>query len=174
MPEINSVAGQLVGIPMGQVYTAGPGINIDNVNKVVSVDETVLWDANGQVVLSGLITMSEPITNFERYKVYITERERGTPCVCEFHTLSLADSSDNKTNQWNRIALVMFQTTNREFFTIDSNYADWNTNDFTQLTIGTQGYVKYMAWGTNTWSQWTEKAPGIRVLRVVGINRISA
>ena len=41
MPEINSVAGQLVGIPMGQVYTAGPGIKIDNVNKTVSVDNTV-------------------------------------------------------------------------------------------------------------------------------------
>ena len=34
--EINSVAGQLVGIPMGQVYTAGDGISIDAVNKVVT------------------------------------------------------------------------------------------------------------------------------------------
>ena len=41
MPEINSVAGQLVGVPVGQVYTAGPGIKIDNVNKTVSVDNTV-------------------------------------------------------------------------------------------------------------------------------------
>lgn len=39
MPEINSVAGQLVGIPVGEVYTAGKGIKIDNVNKVVSVDD---------------------------------------------------------------------------------------------------------------------------------------
>lgn len=36
MPEINSVAGQLVGIPVGQVYTAGDGISIDAVNKVVT------------------------------------------------------------------------------------------------------------------------------------------
>lgn len=34
--EINAVAGQLWGIPMGEVYTAGPGIKIDNVHKVVS------------------------------------------------------------------------------------------------------------------------------------------
>lgn len=34
--EINSIAGQLVGIPMGQVYTAGDGISIDAVNKVVT------------------------------------------------------------------------------------------------------------------------------------------
>ena len=39
MPENNqilSVEGQLVGIPL-QEYTAGDGIDIDNVNKVVSV-----------------------------------------------------------------------------------------------------------------------------------------
>ena len=42
--QVNSVAGQLVGIPVGQVYTAGKGIKIDNVNKVVTVDETVLFE----------------------------------------------------------------------------------------------------------------------------------
>jgi hypothetical protein len=42
MPENNnimSVEGQLVGIPV-QEYTAGPGIVVDNVNKVISVDRT--------------------------------------------------------------------------------------------------------------------------------------
>lgn len=43
MPENNqilSVEGQLVGIPL-QEYTAGPGIVVDNVNKVIRVDDTV-------------------------------------------------------------------------------------------------------------------------------------
>lgn len=51
MPEINSVAGQLVGIPVGQVYTAGKGIKIDNVNKVVSVDIT--WTNVSSEVTTG-------------------------------------------------------------------------------------------------------------------------
>lgn len=62
--QINSVAGQLVGIPIGQVYTAGKGIKIDNVNKVVTVDETVLYeDTNNNGVAT--CTLTEAATNFE-------------------------------------------------------------------------------------------------------------
>ena len=51
MPEINSVCGQLVGVPVGQVYTAGAGVVIDNVNKVISVGIT--WeDVTGQVTVN--------------------------------------------------------------------------------------------------------------------------
>lgn len=70
MPEINSVAGQLVGIPVGQVYTAGKGVVIDNVNKTVRTDETVLFeDSNGTGVDSGDI--SEAYTNFERLLIEV-------------------------------------------------------------------------------------------------------
>lgn len=65
MPEINSVAGQLVGIPVGQVYTAGKGVVIDNVHKTVRVDETVLYD--GTAATS--VTCSESVSNFERIRV---------------------------------------------------------------------------------------------------------
>ena len=67
--EINAVAGQLWGIPVGQVYTAGPGIKIDNVNKVVRVDETVLYDGSTSGT-SGDVTLSEVITNFERIGIF--------------------------------------------------------------------------------------------------------
>lgn len=65
MPEqINSMAGQLVGIPMGQVYTAGKGIVIDNVNKTVRTDETVLFTDTTMAGVS-TCTLTEEATNFE-------------------------------------------------------------------------------------------------------------
>ena len=48
-------------------YTAGPGIKIDNVNKVVSVDETVLWEDS--VGATNNFTLSEAIENFASVKV---------------------------------------------------------------------------------------------------------
>ena len=68
--EINAVAGQLWGIPMGEVYTAGPGIKIDNVHKVVSVDETEIWSGAETVASNLELTLSEDFTNFERIKIY--------------------------------------------------------------------------------------------------------
>ena len=74
--QINSVAGQLVGIPVGQVYTAGKGIVIDNVNKTVRTDKTVLWSNNNPQYTSdnkGIVsaTLPETIANFESVEFWV-------------------------------------------------------------------------------------------------------
>ena len=71
--EINSVAGQLWGIPMGEVYTAGPGIKIDNVHKVVSATEPVVdvvsdcenWNGHTMkcIILRGSYTTNTSMQN---------------------------------------------------------------------------------------------------------------
>lgn len=81
--EINAVAGQLWGIPIGEVYTAGPGIKIDNVHKVVSVDETVLWEDENGVNLNTGITLSESRLNFESIKLTYCITATGAPAVLE-------------------------------------------------------------------------------------------
>ena len=77
--QINSVAGQLVGIPVGQVYTAGKGIVIDNVNKTVRIDETVLYNypSNENMYDSTrkLISFPESCRNFERIRVYVVNND---------------------------------------------------------------------------------------------------
>lgn len=73
--QVNSVAGQLVGIPCGQVYTAGKGIKIDNVNKVVSVDETVLWSGTR----TNSVTLSESAYNFEFLRIEFDENASNAP-----------------------------------------------------------------------------------------------
>ena len=80
--QVNSVAGQLVGIPVGQVYTAGKGIKIDNVNKVVTVDETVLFDDTTMTGVS-TCTLTEAATNFEYLDMVVgyPNNSNGLNCV---------------------------------------------------------------------------------------------
>lgn len=64
--------------------TAGEGISISNSN-VVSVDETVLFSSNGTLMKNG-ISISEPLTNFERIRFYVqsvTTSSNCTPSVVE-------------------------------------------------------------------------------------------
>lgn len=70
MPEINSVAGQLVGVPIGQVYTAGKGVVIDNVNKTVRTDETVLFEETNYTYGRSSVTLSEDYRHFECIKIF--------------------------------------------------------------------------------------------------------
>ena len=135
-------------------------------------NETVLWSG---VAATGTLTASESVLNFDHYKIYISERERGTPAILEFHTENTATSGDNaQTNNggFKAIALTMFQTTDKDFFTINSNHAVWN-DSFTELSLSTTGYNKYMPWKSNGFNQWDNAGwtPTIRIHKIVGVNR---
>lgn len=166
MPEINSVAGQLVGIPVGQVYTAGPGIKIDNVHKTVSVDETVLFEGTDGNYTSGF-TVSEPLANFDRIRFYVYCREStstpdaATVRIVEISTLGTIGNGLN-------FGLV------DQFFNNTWCLAwcfSWSTSDNLTYTLASSRYIgannnAYVNPGTNM------NVP--HVCKVVGIHRISA
>lgn len=135
-------------------------------------DETVLWSGEAY---TGTLTATESVLNFDHYKVYISERERGTPSVLEFHTENTATSGNNANTGnggFKAIALTMFQNTNKDFFTINSNHAVWD-DSFTELSLSTTGWNKYMSWNSSGFSQWNDNnyTPTIRIHKIVGINR---
>lgn len=157
--EINSVAGQLVGIPVGQVYTAGPGIKIDNVNKVVSVDETVLWESSEGSAASSC-TLSENLNNFDRINLYLAD-----------------------TNQKISVFTVVATTANFTFPTISPGYGPntaaiifrWFTVSGTSMTVSKakQTNISFNDESTN-WSASRESPLYNTIVKVVGVNRISA
>ena len=59
-----SVAGQLVGIP-AEKYSGINGITVDQNNKTIGLDETVLWEGDAD----SNITLSEAASHFEYVKV---------------------------------------------------------------------------------------------------------
>lgn len=85
MTEINSVAGQLIGMPL-----AGPESfsqqQLDYLKRALGVDETVLWE--GTPVAS--VTCSESVSNFKRLRVYVKSPSFTTIYEVEF---DVADST---------------------------------------------------------------------------------
>ena len=152
--EINAVAGQLFGVPVGQVYTAGKGVVIDNVHKTVRVDETVLWEnANGVTGASFPLTLSEAPANFERIRL-VLKPWSSRVITSEFpgsETSFLVDSS------WCDLSM----TSMYNFITIFSV-------DSTSLTFVGNKFIK---WGTTTINSDTSQ---FSLYKVVGINRISS
>lgn len=162
-----------VSILQGTVATSAGIVGDGTTQNPLRADETVLWEGTPQY--TGTLTATESVLNFDHYKVYISERERGTPSVLEFHTENTATSGNNaNTNNggFKAIALTMFQNTNKDFFTINSNHAIWN-DSFTELSLSTTGWNKYMSWNSSGFSQWNDAnyTPTIRIHKIVGINR---
>lgn len=152
MPEqINSVAGQLVGIPVGQVYTAGTGIKIDNVNKVVSVDETVLFE-NGTTTSA---TLSESGYHFDRIRVYYTRA--GGFCqefpMFDNPTYLQISHTNAYTNNWRSTFAYRY--------------------DFDGVSLSPSAYCIEVASKTDTTTLTTRTATPPTILKVVGIHRIA-
>lgn len=164
--EINSVAGQLVGIPVGQVYTAGPGIKIDPVNKVVSVDETVLWD--GTQTGSGTINLNESWTNFEYIEMFGYNTEGKLSLYAKFRTADLisvgsgyeVELSSNGFATWINTEFYVFVTVPCRFSPSTPNV----------VTVLNQRYVG--KWN-GTWQAGSTGSASV-ITRIIGVNRISA
>lgn len=161
MPEINSVAGQLVGVPVGQVYTAGKGVVIDNVNKTVRTDETVLW--SGLAGASDFpLTLSESLSNFEKVEFTWIPRyqgDYGSPTVCD------TQGTDGHGG-------TLKYTLAAPYWNANSAWFGWwfldTTNNQTKLTsvlnaFGNPQTTTALANGLNC-----------RMVKIVGINRKSA
>lgn len=148
------------------------GVNLSAVAQLLGVDETLLWSG---IATTGTLTATESVLNFDHYKVYISERERGTPAILEFHTENTATSGENanaSNGGYKAIALTMFQNTDADYFTINSNHAVWN-DSFTELSLSMSGWNKYMPWTASGFRQWsnTSYTPTIRIHKIIGIGR---
>ena len=91
MPQINSVAGQLVGLPL-----AGPESfsqqQLDYLKRALGVDETVLWEnTSGTKTTSG--SLSEPMSNFEYIVFYAINNDNQCVPSTRYHVNSTFLSS---------------------------------------------------------------------------------
>jgi hypothetical protein len=153
MSEIQSIAQgtYTLGQTSATTYQAGPGISITQPSEGVvriSNDETVLWSGN----LTGngaTAQLSEPITNFERIKVYgHTDDGMFCPWFTEFYP-------DNNTMD------VGVAANNQ-------GWAKWFNFTITTGGLYTNVTGRVLTFGTTTWGNLN-----YGMTRVIGINRIS-
>ena len=158
--EINAVAGQLWGVPVGQVYTAGPGVVIDNVHKTVRVDETVLWSGSTAVALGGEYNLSEDVSNFERVAVYASRN----PSTTQAPIIMVYDlSANHNITFW----APLYTATN----TSSSIYVDAFGGNFANSKFTVTGFVRKEIRSTDIAT--TGSSP-LSIVKIVGINRISS
>ena len=162
MPEqINSVAGQLVGIPVGQVYTAGKGVVIDNVNKTVRIDETVLFDIPVGSTPTTSVTLSENAFNFERLRIV--------------YGLDSNTVSDSRPDYTAESELYLRPTISQ--YQIGATVYNWGSGNPLQiwgagLTISGTSIAVTIAL-RRWWNQNASDSMKPYIYKVVGINRIA-
>lgn len=134
-------------------FVAGPGIKIDEPSAGtvrIGNDETVLY--SGEVKSNGATAqLSEPITNFEKIKVY-GHTDDGTQCpwFTEFYPV------ENKTMD---IGVAVN----------NAGWAKWFNFTITTGGLYTNVTGRVLTFGTTTWGNLTNYA----MTKVIGINRIS-
>jgi hypothetical protein len=155
---------------------AGKGVRLtadtENNRWVVEADETVLWEKTSGTSgcnKGGSLTTSEPVTNFERYRIYLLNYERQQQAVIE----KFADTTDTgTTNKW--VTLECFQSnaaTPDSFFTVNCGAGTWDEaynvfsyNGGYAFYYGSDGgFHKLSATGNTPYIQ-----------KIVGVNRIAS
>lgn len=165
--QMMSVEGQLVGLPL-----AGPESfsqqQLDYLKRALGVDETVLYEGVPGTAYGGSIVISEPITNFRSYKIYLRNTERQQQSVIE----RFVDTSNNgNCNNW--VTLESFQAgvNNGDFFTVNSGCATWSSD---WKTLSYSG--GWAAWANNSagWTRLSIDASNLPYIqKIIGVHRIA-
>ena len=162
-----AIRGPVTAVPV----VAGKGIrfveDVENNRVVAEVDETVLYEDVPGTAYGGSIAISEPITNFTSYKIYLRNTERQQQSVIE----RFVNTSNNGTgNNW--VTLESFQAgINGDFFTVDAGCATWSSD---WKTLSYSG--GWAAWANNSagWSRISTASSNLPYIqKIVGLNRIA-
>ena len=145
--------------------SAGPGVKFEMVNDtlVASTDETVLW--SGNCAFGTSLTTNEPVTAFERYKVYLRNTERQQQTVIE----RFADPTINTAESNKIVTLECLQAgwSNNTFLTFNVGNGAWN-NSWTTFNYS-GGYAGY--WYDTSWNHLALNSSYLPVIqKIVGIN----
>lgn len=168
MPEINSVAGQLVGIPVGQVYTAGEGVVVDNVHKTITskYNETVLYDGGLNPDSVSSITLSETTMNFERIVILACANTQNATSNIGYYRDEFSTAIIHARGGY---------FTTRHFFDGESGSS---TGGFTWHTI----HTRWSGCDTSTWTRKQQRLDSMgdqtnnnwyRPYLILGVNRIA-
>lgn len=146
-----SVAGQLIGIP-AEKYSGTNGVTVDQNNKTIGLDETVLWSGTPGSS-SYQITLSENLSHFEYFAVEWKSYER------------------RYRDNFNAATTTQGITLGACFVLADGNYEKsltiWGTTDGTTYSWKATIHGSFQSTQSSSWN--SDVVP----LRIIGINRIS-
>lgn len=140
---------------------SGNGTEESPLGVVPGYNETVLW--SGTLTVGNSAIMSEPVSGFERYKIYLLGYERKLKVVDEFWT----DGSSSG-NEPYKVCPIVFQA-GSGFFTINASDCKWNESWNTLQYV--TGYNKWMPSNSSTWYWIDADTNSPTITKVVGINR---
>lgn len=163
--EINSVAGQLIGMPL-----AGPESfsqqQLDYLKRALGVDETVLWEdmSNTTQLYSGTtyFNLSETYLNFERIRVYYKNSFSQLYTTTEDYVLQSGDT---------RIGVSGYSQADNNWTLFDRAMFHFVTTDSTRMKVVA---TKRAAISISESSITVNTANnGIIPLKIIGIHRIA-
>ena len=149
-----SVAGQLVGIP-AEKYSGTNGVTVDQNNKTIGLDETVLWE--GDYTNSGSIALSESYKNFAIMAVYFKDNNNNA-------NVWYIDTANNGVT----LTLVGYS-----FLTLSGSAQLWIKPSIYTLANTSITYIEDNEFNLYSGTvRVNGTGPRIHILKVVGINRI--